>query len=84
MAAGKPVAQTLIKYNSNRLEENNEEERKTINIELTDHETDPYNDENAIDFKWSGVKEEDKEDIALANFSESLQKQVDEEKYPKR
>ena len=29
------------------------------------------NDENAIDFKWSGVQEEDREDIALANFIEN-------------
>ena len=36
---------------------------------------DPKNDENVIDFKWSGVKE----DIALVNFNESLQKQADEE-----
>ena len=41
-------------------------------------------DENAIDFKWSGVKEEDKEDIALANFNESLQKQADDEIFPKK
>ena len=45
---------------------------------LLSKKTDPYNDENAIDFRWSGVKEEDKEDIALANFGECLQKQTDE------
>ena len=39
-----------------------------------------WNDENAIDFRWSDVKEEDEEDIPLANFIESLQKQADEEK----
>ena len=43
-----------------------------------------FNDENAIDFKWSDVKEKDKEDIALANFIESLQKQTDEEIFPKK
>ena len=36
-----------------------------------------WNDENAIDFKLSDVKEEDEEDVALANFIESLQKQTD-------
>ena len=36
--------------------ENDEEEKEPINIELTDKKTDPYNDENAIDFKWSGGK----------------------------
>ena len=33
---------------------------------------------NGIDFKWSGVKEEE-EDVALTNFIENLQKQTDEE-----
>ena len=43
-----------------------------------------WNDENAIDFKWSEVKEEDEEDIALINFIESLQKQTDEEFFQKK
>ena len=43
---------------------------------------DPENDENAIEFKWSGVKE-DEEDIALANFIESLLRQTDEEIFQK-
>ena len=38
-----------------------------------------WNDENSIDFRWSDVKEEDEEDIAVTNFIESLQKQTDEE-----
>ena len=73
MATGRPVAKTLIKYNNNNLEENDEEENEPINIELTEQKTDPYNDENAVDFKWSDVKEEDEEDIALANFIKCLQ-----------
>ena len=36
-----------------------------------------WNYENDIDFKLSDVKEEDEEDVALANFIESLQKQTD-------
>ena len=36
MATGSPVAKTLIEYNSNNLEENDEEEKKPINIELTE------------------------------------------------
>ena len=36
--------------------------------------TDPYNDENSIDSKWSDLTEENEEDIALANFIESLKK----------
>ena len=74
MATGRPVAKILIKYNSNNLEENDEEEKELINIELiVKKKKDPYNDENAIDSKWSDVKEEDEEDIALTNFIESLQ-----------
>ena len=36
--------------------------------------TDPYNNEDLIDSKWSDLAEEDEEDIALANFIESLKK----------
>ena len=35
------------------MEENDEEEKKPINIELTEQIINSYNDENAIDFKWS-------------------------------
>ena len=51
MATERPVVKTLIKCNSNNLEENDEEEKEPIHIELTEHKTDPYNDENAIDFR---------------------------------
>ena len=51
-------------------------------LSLLREKTDPYNDKNAIEFRWSGVKEE--EDIAMANFNESLQKQADEEIFPKK
>ena len=33
-----------------------------------------YNEENSIDSKWSDLTEEDEEDVALANFIESLKK----------
>ena len=60
------------------MEENDEEEKESIKFELTERKTDPNNDENVIDFKWSDTKEEeDEEDIALANFIKSLQKQTD-------
>ena len=36
LAAGLPVAKTLIKYNSNSLEENDEEEKEPINIEFNE------------------------------------------------
>ena len=59
------------------MEENDEEEKEPINIKLNEQKTGPYNDENAIDFRWSDVQEEDEVDIALANFIESLQRQTD-------
>ena len=73
-ATGWSVAETFIKYNNNNLEENDEEEKEPINIELTDQKSYPYNDENSIDSKWSDLQDEDEEDIALANFIESLKK----------
>ena len=36
LVAGILVAKTLIKYNNNNLEENDEEEKEPINIELTE------------------------------------------------
>ena len=39
----------------------------------------PNYDEIIIDFRLSDVQEDDEEDIVLANFFESLQKQTDEE-----
>ena len=65
------------------MEENDEEEKEPINIELTEHKTDPYNDENTIDFKLSNVKEEDLEDIALANFIENCKSKL-MRKFPKK
>ena len=62
-----PVAKILIEYNLNNLEENDEEEKEPIHIELNEGKTDPYNDENAIDFRWSDVQKNE-EDIDLANF----------------
>ena len=83
-ATGRQVAEILIKYNSNNLEEYDEEEKEPINIEFTDQKTVHYNDENSIDSKWSDLTEKDEEDIALANFIESLQKQTDERNFQKK
>ena len=62
MTTGRPVVKTLIEYN-NSLDENDEEWKEAINIEFTEQKADPYNDENATEFKWSDVKEENEEDI---------------------
>ena len=40
LATGSPVTKTLIKYNSNNLEEN-EDENELINIELTEQKANP-------------------------------------------
>ena len=45
---------------------------------MTKRKADSENDKDAIDFKWSDVQGEDKEDIAQANMIESLLKQTDE------
>ena len=79
LATGSWVAKTLIKY-SNNMEENDEDEKEPINIELTEQKTDPDNYENAIDFRWSDAKE----DIAFTNFIKFLQKQTDEENFSKK
>ena len=52
--------------------------RNQLILKLLSKKADPYKDENVIDFRWSSVKNQDEVDIALANFIESLQKQVDE------
>ena len=41
MATGRPVSKTLIKYSSNSLEENDEEEKEPIDIEFTEQNADP-------------------------------------------
>ena len=84
MATRRPVVITLIKYKSNSLEENNEEEKEPIDVDFTEQKAGPNNHENAIDFRYSDVQEEDEEDIALANFIESLQKQADEKNFQKK
>ena len=42
-----------------------------------------WNYENVIDFRWSGVQDEDEKDITLAKLNWKLQKQADEENFPK-
>ena len=51
MATGRPVAKTLVKYNSNSSEENDEKEKEPIDLEFAEQKADPYNDENAFAFK---------------------------------
>ena len=67
------------------MEENEEveEEKKSIDIEFTKLIVDPENAENTIGFRLLNVQVEDEEDIANASIIESLQKQPDQENYPK-
>ena len=74
-----PVSKTLIKYNGNSSKEM-KKRRSQIILSLLNKKL-ILNDENAIDFRWSGAQEGDEEDIALVNFIESLRKQTDEEIY---
>ena len=78
-----PVFKYLIGYNSNNTEEN-EEEKETISIELTEQNVEIENEENVIDFRLLNVQEEDEEEITKANFIETLQRQTDEENIPKK
>ena len=54
--------------------------RRSLLILILLIKKDPYNDKNSIDSKWSDLTEEDEEDIALANFIESLKKKQTNEK----
>ena len=67
-AAGLPVSKSLIENKSNDSEENEDEEKEPIDTEFTEQKADPENDENAIDFRWSDVQEEDEVDIDKATL----------------
>ena len=60
----KSVSKKIIEYNSNDLEENDEEEYEPIHIDFIQQKADLENYENAIDFRCSNLQEEDEEDIA--------------------
>ena len=83
MAAGRSIAKTLIKYNSSCLKKNDEKKGADRYLVYWSKRW-SWNDENAIDFRLSDVKEEDEKDTSLANFIESLQKQTDEEIFQKK
>ena len=79
LTTGLPVSKTLIEYNRNNLEENDEEEKKSMEFEFIENKNDQENDENAIDLRWSDIQGEDKNHFAMANLIESLEKQAEEE-----
>ena len=78
MATGRPVAKTLIKFNSNSLEENIKG-REGVNWNWVYWAKSwSRNDENAIYFKWIGVQleEEDEEDLAFANIIQNYKSKL--------
>ena len=66
------------------MENNDEEEKESIDNEFTEQKAGPKNYVNAIDFRWSNILEEDREDILRANFIESLKKQTDGKNFSKK
>ena len=64
----KPIAKILIDYNHNKLEENDEEEKKTIDVKFTEQNAYPKMLKNSVDFKKLDIQGEDMEDIAQANI----------------
>ena len=52
----KLVAKTLIKNNSNNLEESNKEEKKLTNIKLTKKKAGPKSNKIEIYFRWSDIR----------------------------
>ena len=65
---------TLIKYNSYNLEENEDEGNNWYWVYLANSCS--WNYQNAIDFRWSGVQDEDEEDIILANLIENCKSKL--------
>ena len=70
IAAGLPVTKTLIKYNRNDYRKMKKKRKNRLILSLL-AKIWSWNDENAIDFRFSSGQEEDEEDIALANFIEN-------------
>ena len=77
MAIGFPEAKSIIKYRA--IDWRKIHTREGVNWHWAYWAKSwSWNFENAIGFRSSDALEEDEEDIALANFIESLQKQTDE------
>ena len=49
--------------------------KRQKSIKFTE-KTDPENDENAIDFRWSDIRGEEEKDISKTNLIESLQNKL--------
>ena len=60
-----------------------EEEEEPIDIEFAEQNAGPENDENAIDFRWSDVQEEDGKTL-LRRTSLRAYKTTDEEYFKKK
>ena len=80
MATGFPQKPKFNKVNRNK----KEMKRGANSYWVCPTKTDPDCYQNAVDFRWSDLQEEAEEDIALAKFIESLQKQPDSGKHSKK
>ena len=72
LATGRLVAKILIKYNINNWRKMKKRRSQLILSLLS--KSNPYNDENAIDFRWSDVQ--DVEDITLAKLIENYKSKL--------
>ena len=54
------------------MEENDKEEKETIDREFTEQRSYHENNQNTIDFRWSDTQRENEKYITKANFIESL------------
>ena len=58
LATGIPVSKTLISIKAITWMKTMKKRRNQFILSLLNKKSDPYNDENAINFKWSNVQEE--------------------------
>ena len=63
---GQVIVEQDVKIDNNN-NNSEEEEKNVVEIEFTKQKTNPENDENAIDFRWSDIRGKGEGDIAKAN-----------------
>ena len=83
MSTGRSVAKTLIKYNSNSMEENDEEEKEPIDLEFTKQKADPDMIKMLLTLN-NQVYKKKTEKILLWLNSLKITKQADDKIFPKK
>ena len=76
MTTGLPVAKNLIKYNSNSLTENDEEEKVPIDIEFALQKADPEMMKMLLTLDDQVHKMKKRDDITLVNFIENYKSKL--------